>query len=583
MSTLLLVIALLLDTTQDIQAAVVTINPGDTIQAVVDANPPGTTYQFSAGIFRMQAIKPKEGDTFQGTLSADGSRLTILSGARLLTQFTREGSYWVAAGQTQRGQVRPPLNATPECLPDYPRCGFPEDLFINDAALHHVGTLAAVSPGKYYFDYDQAKIYFADDPAGKKVETSITRSAFYGSANSVTIQNLIVEKYATPGLMGAIGEQLPGLGWTIQNNEARFNHSRGLVALSNSRVIGNYLHNNGQSGMGCEGSNILIEGNEIAYNGYTSGMNWFWDGGAFKCAKTLRLIVRKNYSHDNLGPGMWTDIDSIDTLYEDNRVINNIGPGIYHEISYRAIIRNNIVQHNANATAPLWLENGQIQMGTSQNVEVYGNTIEVDSHNFNQGMVAFQQDRGTGRYGRYQATGNYFHHNIITITGNGPFGRSGVIQDNASPNVYTSNHFDYNVYSVPDVQHRYWDWDWDDRTWTEWQARGQDLHGCAGPRPACSPADAQPPLVSLTSPREGDTLSGIVSIVAEASDNVGVAKVELYFNNAGTPFFTATRPPYALTGDSTKAPNGSYSMTVTAHDLAGNTASTAVNFTVRNP
>ena len=40
-------------------AAIVTLNPGDNIQAVVNANPAGTTYQLSAGMYRMQAVVPK--------------------------------------------------------------------------------------------------------------------------------------------------------------------------------------------------------------------------------------------------------------------------------------------------------------------------------------------------------------------------------------------------------------------------------------------------------------------------------------------------------------------------------------------
>ena len=41
--------------------------------------------------------------------------------------------------------------------------------------------------------------------------------------------------------------------------------------------------------------------------------------------------------------GNWSDGNVHDVLYEDNRVIDNLGPGIFHEISWNATIRSNIV------------------------------------------------------------------------------------------------------------------------------------------------------------------------------------------------------------------------------------------------
>ena len=93
--------------------------------------------------------------------------------------------------------------------------------------------------------------------------------------------------------------------------------------MDGSKIIGNYVHDNGQMGLGGSGNNILVQGNEIAKNGYWSGIDVLWEGGGFKFADTDNLVVRGNYSHDNNGTGMWTDIDNIHTLYEDNVVVHN--------------------------------------------------------------------------------------------------------------------------------------------------------------------------------------------------------------------------------------------------------------------
>ena len=69
---------------------------------------------------------------------------------------------------------------------------------MKERMLKHVGSLSGVGPGRWYFDYGADKIYFADDPTGKTVETSVSAFAFRGGGNTVTISGLIIEKYASP-------------------------------------------------------------------------------------------------------------------------------------------------------------------------------------------------------------------------------------------------------------------------------------------------------------------------------------------------------------------------------------------------
>jgi hypothetical protein len=112
------------------------IKPGASIQSAVNRNPEGTTFTLKAGIYRQQTVAPKNGNTFIGEPGA------IMSGARRLISFTREGRYWVATDQTQQGQ------ATGQCIknPDgtrYEGCSYPEDLFIDDVPLWRVTTLRA--------------------------------------------------------------------------------------------------------------------------------------------------------------------------------------------------------------------------------------------------------------------------------------------------------------------------------------------------------------------------------------------------------------------------------------------------------
>lgn len=86
-------------------------------------------------------------------------------------------------------------------------------------------------------------------------------------------------------------------------------------------------------------------------------------------------------------------------------------------------------------------------------------------------------------------------------------------------------------------------------------------------------ADTQAPTVSVASPTGGATVSGLVSVGVNASDNVGVTRVDLLVNGAVVASDTAA--PFAFSWDSTKVANGSATISLRAVDAAGNAATSA--------
>jgi len=98
-----------------------------------------------------------------------------------------------------------------------------------------------------------------------------------------------------------------------------------------------------------------------------------------------------------------------------------------------------------------------------------------------------------------------------------------------------------------------------------------------------NPTDTTPPTVSITSPANGATVSGMLTVTASAADNVAVAGVQFKYNgiNLGAEVTTA---PYSATAYTNNVPNGSYTLTAVARDMAGNlTTSAPVTITVSNP
>jgi hypothetical protein len=95
-------------------------------------------------------------------------------------------------------------------------------------------------------------------------------------------------------------------------------------------------------------------------------------------------------------------------------------------------------------------------------------------------------------------------------------------------------------------------------------------------------ADVTAPSVSITAPVSGSAVSSIVSVNVNATDNVGVTRVEWYLNS--TLAGTSPAGSAAFSWNTTTCPNGPCTLQAKAFDAAGNVgASTMLNITVQNP
>lgn len=177
--------------------------------------------------------------------------------------------------------------------------------------------------------------------------------AFTQPAREVTIRYLTIQGFAAPHNQGVVNHD-SGEDWVIEHNTIQRNDGAAMMAGARQRIVGNCLRDNGQYGINAysEGNTItglVVEGNEIVGNntgdwerrrpgcGCTGGVKfWAVDGAD----------VRRNWVHDNRGPGLWGDINNNDFLIENNLIEDNDGAAIVYEASYNAIIRGNTIRAN---------------------------------------------------------------------------------------------------------------------------------------------------------------------------------------------------------------------------------------------
>lgn len=108
------------------------------------------------------------------------------------------------------------------------------------------------------------------------------------------------------------------------------------------------------------------------------------------------------------------------------------------------------------------------------------------------------------------------------------------------------------------------------------------LTGSGAAAVSLSAADTTPPTVAVTAPVSGTSLKSMVTVSANATDNVGVAGVQFQLDGAKLGV-ELTAPPYTLTWNTTTTADGSHVLSAVARDAAGNLAtSTGVPVQVAN-
>jgi parallel beta-helix repeat protein len=454
----------------------VTVTTSDDVQKVIDAHPPGTTFCLSAGTYRLEApLEPKDGDAFIGQQG------TVLNGSKILTGWRKNGSVWTTAGI---------LPAVPgnhgECLGSVPTCGYTEDVFLDKKRLNRADSPSAVTAGTVHADYRTNTITIRDDPRRHVVEQAVASSLIRAPVDNVTVANLVLEQAANEAQVGAVESRQAtphkaGSGWRILHNEVRLNHGAGIGFADAATVTGNFIHHQGQLGFGAWGAGSVISKNEISFNG-AAGYSPEWEAGGSKSWLTDHHTLTHNYVHDNRGPGLWADGGTMDTNYEYNKVIDNWGAGIQHELSYDATIRHNEISGNGRRHKGWAWEAGiQIQSsGGSRLIEVAYNVVKANAN----GIALIDSGNRAGDrptpYGPHVVQNVWVHDNTITMsTGQ----TTGAVEDTGDLGIFSRNHnrFEANTYYLQSLTEPYFSWANTDLNWSQWRAlgNGNDLNGRA--------------------------------------------------------------------------------------------------------
>jgi parallel beta-helix repeat protein len=442
------------------------VAPGSSIASAITTAGAGGTVWLQAGLHRLTAgVSPLANQTLLGEYGAvvDGS--VVIAGP-----WTQDGTTWWATGQLPATP-----NATGVCAGGGTLCQPTENVFYDGRKLTRVANQAAVGPGTFWGDYPGNRIYVGDDPTGHLVEQA-KAAAFVHADNAtaagVTIRNLQVRKFANPYQQGAVtAGNGPGTGWVVDQCELYLNHANGVHSFGdNATVSRNVLRDNGTLGLGgFNNANMLVEANLVARNN-NGGFDTGWEAGGMKLVTVTDAVVRGNVVADNIGAGIWIDVDAYRVTIEQNEVHAN-KVGIYYEISFDGTIRHNRVQGNTEEA---------IFINASGRGSVDHNTVIVPPAGTLGYGLRFAADpaRGSGTEPRtlagWTCADNTVEHKSTSL-----HAASIYLFNTVDTSYFDAVTFSRNAYVVDNTgANRYWLNQ--NRTFAQWQAAGKDVDGSVG-------------------------------------------------------------------------------------------------------
>jgi hypothetical protein len=443
----------------------------------------GTTVQFSS------AGSMSDGSTASVSVTYSATGGTITSGG-LFTAGAAAGSFRVIAiqtGGTKADTAQVTISAPTQPPPAGSIAVLPGQSIQAAVNANAAGAVFLLKAGRHVRQTVTPKTgnVFRCEAGAVLDGENVTTYAFQRNGpdpDDVRIVGCRITRYAPPFQYGAILAGGAGggdgtSGWIVDSTEIDNSASGGGIRLGHRmKVRWSYIHHNHAIGIVGVGDDVLIEQNEISYNNSVAKTPPGNEHGGTKFVMTKRLVVRNNWVHHNWGPGLWTDIGNDQTLYEGNTSEDNYGEGIVHEISYSAVIRNNILRRNGigDPRGDSWLWGAGIGIHSSPNVEVYGNTLTGNRH----GIALIQQNRGSGWLGAYELKNVNVHDNTVTFTNSNQ--RHGLVSDYGTA-VWSSgnaNRFENNRYVMSGTGANHFDWNsGPPKSDTQWRGFGHDDSG----------------------------------------------------------------------------------------------------------
>lgn len=602
--------------------------PLKTIQKAISKVASGDTIYVRGGVYREEVNVNRGGGTAEKMLSihAYNDEVPIIRGSDRVTGWVlHQGKIWKKTDWAHNSQQ---VFVGGNDSPSLQQIGMPATHYTTFHYKNPVGNgVSSMVANSFYYDSSNRTLYvwLADgsDPNSKMVEASTKRRLMFMSVPYVHLKGFAFRhsNSAAYSQMGAAIELSSNS--VIERCDVQYMDFTGIsmgYLQTGAQAINSITSNNGNSGIVAPGSYNFRVSNVQMKNNNTRGFNPLWHAGGLKATTKAYGVVEYNEVSNNKGSGIWFDYaNSGKPIVIRNNYIHDNGPvdsAIFFEVSSNGLIYNNVLANN---------ERRGIYLSASDNTRVYNNTI------FGTRVYAGIELGGMPRTGA-TLTGNQVYNNIIShgssrydlaiATPNGSsiannisdynnyFREMGAIQlymgamfstiesfftstgleknsANRNPSFIAANAGksakDYGLLAesaLIDKAKTISGVSWDYANISRPQGAGYDI-GAFESEILVSTKDTIPPIITIAYPPPNTVITrgSVLTIIASATDNVGVKTMSAYVDGGSN--VRTNSAQILMSWDSTGARIGTHSISISAMDASNNLGKLYLNFQVK--
>jgi len=321
-------------------------SPMKTIRAAVAKAGPGDTVVVRPGVYREQVVFERSGEPGRPiVLRSEKKHAAVITGADVITGWRKlRAGVWfydkvkvhsLRGSQNQRDGRRIPGN----------------QVFFDGEPLMWALDTARLLPGTWHLDRKTGRVFIAPpegaEPANSTIEVAVRAGLIFSRKplEHIHIIGFHVTRDASDVRGGPTGIQILGRYWLVADNLIDWCSTRGLSYRysADATIRGNRFAWNGQMALGGGGmQGMTFTDNEILFSNWRR-VSLAWEAGGLKFASTVDSHVARNRSAYNYGPGIWFDGFDNGNLIERNVIHDNLGLGIFTEIDWHQVIRENLV------------------------------------------------------------------------------------------------------------------------------------------------------------------------------------------------------------------------------------------------
>jgi parallel beta-helix repeat protein len=355
--------------------------PLRTLSRAISVASAGATIVLREGTYHEFVIVPSSKTL---TIQSYPHEAVWLDGSSRVSSWTSSGGMWRREGWTAQFDSSPSYTSGAAQSsdvdfrfidPNYPMAAHPDGVWFDGAPLRQVGSQSEVRAGTFYVDYSADRLYVGSDPAGHEVRAAdLGEAVTIRSAGSV-LRGLGVRRYATSlPKMATVKVEAPSV--RVENVVITDNATQGLSALGHAHVT--FAHvtasRNGIIGIHANYADDLRLESVLVEDNNTEHFKFVPVAGGMKITRSRGVAVVDSVARNNRGTGIWMDESVYDMTLTGDDVIGNAHHGISLEISAKAIVANNVVNHNG--------DDG-MKINDTANVQIWNNTLTGNGRSLN--------------------------------------------------------------------------------------------------------------------------------------------------------------------------------------------------------